>query len=655
MITARPGIAAAAALLAAACALGARAGTLKLDKVLGGGGRASDPVRWIFAQASPGARDTPNPAPLPAATPEAAPSWAATIFPFVGSGEPAGFAPARWGGSLAFEYLTQSAEGAHRRQSLVGSVNLNASSYFWKPWFAQVEGTVTALVTGDKGDAIDPANTRSGFQPSTALSGGGTVTVFPGSRFPFLASFNSTDSRATGEFTTSDYRNTRATVRQTYRDPLGASTYVGSFDYSAISSDAFGRDTLAQLDARYLGALDPHRVDAVMNWSRNRQEGGAESDILRAYATHLYTPTPDLWVNSLANFTESELSGAGAGQGFTQRLGQVSSQAVWRPEFDDRLAVTGGGRVFVNQFSRSGPDATALSASVNAGASFALTEEATLNASLSATHVDVTGGGDPELITFESLGATYTSRPFELGFANYSLSASVQGVHQSGGPEETRTAGSVQADQQLSRTFAYGEAASLNLMLTQGGGVIEDTFTGRTNTIRAGASAGLRVVTSEASEAYFGASYSGSDSSGGLNDRFRLANLQASGQVRFGAHDSLSANITAQWVRSNRDIFRAEEETRQVYGGISYQHTKVFGVPRLRYLLSATFNEGVLTTSRLLGDIDAPRENVTQLIDSRLLYDIGRLELRIGTRLAKVDGRDDLQWYLRAYRYFGQY
>lgn len=655
MITARPGIAAAAALLAASCAFGARAGALRLDKDFATHREASDPVRWIFAQAPSGSPGSPNPAPPPPAAAEVAPTWAATIFPFVGSGEPAGFAPARWGGSVAFEYLSQSIENARRRQLLVGAVNLSASSYFWKPWFAQVEGTVTALVTGDKGDDFDPANSHSGLRPSTALSGGGTVTVFPGSRFPFLASFNSTDSRATGEFSTSDYRSTRATVRQTYRDPLGASTYVGSFDYSAISSDAFGRDTVAQLDARYLGALDPHRLDAVMNWSRNRQDGGAESDILRAYASHLYTPTPDLWVNSLANFSESEFSGAGGGRGFTQRLGQLSSQAVWRPEFDDRLAVTGGGRVFANQFSRDGPDATAVSVSANAGASFALTDEATLNASLSATHVDATGGGDPDLVTFESLGATYTSRPFELGFAAYSVSASAQGAHQTGGPEEKRTSGSVQADQQLSRSFRFGETASLNLMLTQGGGVIEDTFTGRTNTIRAGASAGLRVATRESSEAYFGASYSGSDSTGGLDDRFRLANLQASGQVRFGAHDSLSANITAQWVRSNRDVFGTQEQSRQVYGGVSYQHTKVFGIPRLRYLLSATFNEGVLTTSRLLGDIDAPRENVTQLLDSRLLYDIGRLELRIGTRLAKVDGRDDLQWYLRVYRYFGQY
>ncbi|NJD87623.1 MAG: hypothetical protein FIB05_06385 [Betaproteobacteria bacterium] len=611
-----------------------------------------DPVRWVLAQAGPPQGAIP---PSPPAGPavETEPTWAATVFPFIGSGEPVGFAPARWGGTLGMEYLAQKAEGARRRQLLLGAANLNASSYFWKPWFAQVQGTLTVLVTGEKGDTLDPAN-RAGFIPASSLSGGGTVTVFPASRFPFLASAHSTDSRASGDYAASDYRNSRATLRQTWRDPLGTQTWVGSFDYSAISSDAFGRDTVSQLEGRYLGTQDPHRTDAVLNWSRNRQPGGAGSDILRAYASNLYTPTPDLWVSSLANLTESDLTASGSGGGFTQRLGQLSSQAVWRPEWDERLAVTGGGRVFVNQFLRGGADATAHSLSGNAGASFSVTEETTLNASLTATRIDASGA-DPDLVTFGSVGATYTSRPFDLGFAAYTLSASMQGAHQSGGPEESRTAGTVQADQQLSRTLPLGEAAALNLLVTQGGGVIEDTFLGRTQQLRAGVSAGLRVFTGESAEAYFGASYSGSESRGGLNDRFRLANVQASGQVRFGQHDSLSANVTAQWVRSNRELFGIEEETRQVYGGISYQHARVFGVPRLRYSLSATFNEGVLLNARILGDVDATRENVTQLVDSRLSYDIGRLELRIGTRLAKVDGRDDLQWYLRVYRHIGQY
>jgi len=80
----------------------------------------------------------------------------------------------------------------------------------------------------------------------------------------------------------------------------------------------------------------------------------------------------------------------------------------------------------------------------------------------------------------------------------------------------------------------------------------------------------------------------------------------------------------------------------------------VFGVPRLRYLASATWNQG-FTDSRLLGDADALRENTTRLFDQRLLYDIGRLEIRLGMRIAKTDGRDDRQFYLRVARQFGQF
>lgn len=651
MNPARPGNAAAAALLAAGCALCARAEGLRLDVEFGSARAAADPVAWVLAQAGPAPARDPAVAAVQSPEPAASRSWAAMILPFIDSGEPVGFAPARWGGTIGTEYLRQTQETRHR-QRLVGALNLNASSYFWKPWFAQVTGTVTALVTGEKGDEIDPAN-RAGFTPSTALSGGGSVTVFPNSRFPFLASFSSSDSRASGEFASSDYRSTRATVRQTYRNPLGTSTYIGGFDYSAISSDSFGRDTVGQLDLRYLGTADPHRTDAALNWSRNRQEG-AGSDIVRAYATHLYSPTPDLWVNSLANFTESEFISGGGTAGFTQRLGQLSSQAVWRPEFDDRLVVTGGGRLFANRVASGDAAATGHTVSGNLGASFMLTEEASLNAAVTATRIDASGT-EAGLVLTESIGANYGSRPYDLGVADYSVTASLQGGHQSGGPEESRSVVGAQADQRLSRTLAVGEGASLNLALTQGGGVVEDSFLGRTTTLRYGASAGLRVTTTESSEAYFSAGYSQSDSQGGIEDRFRLANLQASGQVRFGAHDSLSANLTAQWIRSRREFLANDEVSRQVTGGISYQHTRLFGIPRLRYLLSATFNEGISTSSRLLGDVDANRENVTQLIDSRVLYEIGRLELRLGTRFAKVDGRDDLQWYLRIYRYIGQY
>ena len=127
-----------------------------------------------------------------------------------------------------------------------------------------------------------------------------------------------------------------------------------------------------------------------------------------------------------------------------------------------------------------------------------------------------------------------------------------------------------------------------------------------------------------------------------------------SGQLRFGQWDLLTANLTGQWIWASRAVLGTEEASRQVFGGFTYQHTRVFGVPRLRYLASATWNQG-FAESRLLGDVDAPRDNVTRLFDQRLLYDIGRLEFRLGMRIAKTNGRDDRQVYLRVSRQFGQF
>jgi hypothetical protein len=199
-----------------------------------------------------------------------------------------------------------------------------------------------------------------------------------------------------------------------------------------------------------------------------------------------------------------------------------------------------------------------------------------------------------------------------------------------------------------------GGAATLNLLATQGAGVVEDSLRGRTVTVRHTGSAGLRVVTSETSDAFLGANLGQSDSTGGIEDHFRLANVQASGQLRFGAFDFLSMNLTAQWTRSRRGGTTGEESRQQVYGTIAYQHARVFGLPRLRFVSSASFSDAFLD-SRLLGNLEASRENVTRLVDTRLLYDIGRLELRLGMRIAKIEGRDDRQWYFRVNRQFGQY
>lgn len=642
----RPRPAALAALVAACWAPWAAGQELRTETRFASAESLFDPVRWIFAQAGPAGGSRGADAESPRAT------LSARLFPFLETGEPVGFAPARWGGTFALEHLDQQVGGATRRTSDNATLSLSAASYFWQPWYAQVRGNLTLLLARDRGGE-DPLSSQGGSAALNALSvsGGGTLTIFPGSRFPFLATFDSSDSRASGEFSPSDYRNTRASLRQTWRDPLGTTTMSGGLDFSRLDSASFGRDTVVALDSRYLLTLEKHRADAAFNWSRNRRSAdGGGSDIVRLFGTHLYTPVPDLWVNSLASFTQSDFS-VGDGS-LVQRVVQAHSQGVWRPAFDERLVFTGGGRLFASDTQRSGEGGLASAVSANAGAAFAPYEWLTVNATGSVTDIDA-GESGRSTLGIASLGTTVSPKPWDFGFALWSPAANLQAGQEAGG-EQPRRQVSAQADHQLSRGFELGRAVSINLVAGQGASLIDDSVIGRTTVSRYSASAGLRITATEDSDAYLGAGWGQSDATGAIAERFRLANVQASGQLRFGPHDLLTANLTAQWIRSLRDGDEAETSSRQVVGSVAYQHSRLFGVPRLRLQASATFNQGFLD-SRLLGDVDATRENVTRLIDTRLLYDIGRLEFRLGMRIAKTDGRDDRQWSLRVARQFGQF
>lgn len=642
-----------AALAAAGGALAVAAAEPRFDSGVTRPERAQDPVAWVLAQAGG------LPA-SPAAEPEqAAPragSWTSRLMPFLDSSEPVGFAPARWGGSVSLEQLQQRASDQFTRRVSTAMVSLAAASYFWQPWFAQVRGNLVVLGALEKGAEGAPLDDARGDTRTLSLSGGGTLTVFPSSRFPFLASLESSDSRASGEFAPSDYRNTRTSLRQTYRSPLGESLYSASLDHSVLTSESFGRDAVLALNGSYLRTTEPHRIDAAIAWSRNRRSmGGEGSDLLRLSGRHSYRAESGLWVESLASFsgTDFDVSGTEGSLTFSSRVSQIMSQAVWRPESEERLVLSGGGRLLDTSVGAAEGRVGTRTVSGNLGATFAMTEEATVTATANVNELSQSGG--PSVVTaIETLGANYVSRPFDLRLASWSYSAGAQASHQSGGEEAGRTIAGVQADHQVSRAIPVGTSATFNLLATQGGAVIDDTVRGRTLTVRHTGSAGLRAITSDASDAFLGVSAGQSESTGGIEDRFRLVNVQASGQLRFSAFDFLSMNLTAQWTRSRRDGEAGEESRRQLFGTVSYQHARVLGVPRLRFIASASFSDAFLD-SRLLGNLDASRENVTRLIDQRLLYDIGRLEIRLGMRIARIEGRDDRQWYIRINRQFGQY
>ena len=153
--------------------------------------------------------------------------------------------PIRWGGSVGYS-LQRSSSGSGQSslsQGLFG--NLNAASYIYAPWAATVAGRL-GLTTASSSSHAGNAGSQSVFGNDTqsrnlSVVGGGELSVFPTSRFPFQAFFDRSDSRASGNLVTNDYVNTRFGLRQTYRGEDGYTNAGLQFDHSTVDSSLGGK------------------------------------------------------------------------------------------------------------------------------------------------------------------------------------------------------------------------------------------------------------------------------------------------------------------------------------------------------------------------------------------------------------------------------
>ena len=73
---------------------------------------------------------------------------------------------------------------------------------------------------------------------------------------------------------------------------------------------------------------------------------------------------------------------------------------------------------------------------------------------------------------------------------------------------------------------------------------------------------------------------------------------------------------------------------------------------QLRYLAIYERSDYQLNT-RLQGDLNALRDQVTWSFEQRLEYRIGKLETRLSYRLAEIDGKKNALLFLRIAREFG--
>jgi hypothetical protein len=586
-----------------------------------------------------------------------------------GSGFRFEFAPPRWNGTLALEgRRLRQQDGTRNTQGLVYN-DLEMATYLWQPWFVQLRAGVGLLAVRD---AVTPPDGEGVTSRSVALTGRFGMSVFPASRFPFELRAEVSDSRAGGDTLGTDFRSYRLAMTQSWRPESGGDHLSAAFDASRLRALDGIEDTVLTWRGTAMRELAEQSFELTGQVSRNdRSDDAAASRIALLSGRHTYHPAEALHVDTLASWNEVQLTSRSGTTRFDSRsdVRQLSSVATWRPREGDPLYrpgsplyLTGSVRVLDAGVESDGDlgtiDQRARALNATLGASMDLTPEWRAAAAISGGTLEA--DDQPTSRSATGTGSlTWTPQGLALGEWRYSPSvgASASGTRSS--EAGTRKALGLQATQGLSRSWLAGPLDSVSFNVSQSIGLLRESQTPEVSrALSHSASLYWQGTGTDASQSFAGVSASDSRTWAQETGRFQLLNAQFSRRTQLTRHASWSGNLTWQATRSDTtqlDPFTGTLRMGDVgwqrfYSGtLSYEHQRFLDVPRLRYTLLVSANSQQLE-SRLAGDVDAPIERITESIENRIDYSIGRLEARLTARLARVDGRAVAALFARVQR-----
>lgn len=569
--------------------------------------------------------------------------------------------PLRWGATTSTDIradrvrATRAGNSVHRLQQYE-TANLRASSYVWQPWFAQVSGDLGLIIAKAQESDREGSGSAGGHRTgSSALTGGGDVSLFPASRFPFGANYSRSDSRASGDLVSSDVTSTRFGLRQSYRPVESGSSYVASFTRSTLESPSSGQDIVNALSAGMNMSTDLQSLDLTGSHTGNiRRRTGERTAFSQANARHSYRPEGEWSIDSLANLSSSEfrLLSGGTPSNNRSQFAQASSFATWRPEDDVPYYFSGGARMFRSAIDTGAGETQTLSLGGNIAATYTPSRQTNIAASATATHLQTDTAS--RSLTTQSVFANHTADPVGIWGASYAWNAGANASNQTGLAEGTRQNLGGQFGHTVTRGLTLEEGSQITLGIGQTAGAGFDSATSSAFSLGHNANASWRLFRSADTNAYVSLFGADTRTTGRLASHFQLVNFQLSGQLKFTGTSVLAANLTVQGVRQATGSNPSAGMPFNTVGTLSYTQQRAFNVPRLRY--SAVYNAAESQfRSRLQGDVDAPLQRIDQSLEQRLDYNVGRVLMRLTMRLAQIEGRKDAMIFFRMSREFGGY
>jgi hypothetical protein len=566
------------------------------------------------------------------------------------------FAPWRWRGNLALDARWLTVGDGRHQQQWVSSGDVEFASYLWQPWFVQVRAGVGLLAARGSSAGGDAAATRdSGFD----LTGRLHVSVFPASRFPFELRADLGDSRANGDNLGTDYRSLRLALSQSYQPARSSDQYTLNLDHSRLTGNNGIGDALTVLRASSSHLWTGQSLQTAFAYSNNtRRDSDDATRNLSLSAQHSWTPDSALAAETLAswNDTRLRLAGSGAAASIGAALLQLSTVATWRPRpgdwlYSETAPVTLAGTVRVSEASsRSDVQlGKARAFSLAAGAAKDLSRTWRINGGFTYSRFDGGGGAAARAIDISGANGalSFTPEGVMLGEWRYAPTASLNLALNDAPDGQRRTVG-LQGSHSVSRSWPLTELQSISFSLAQSLGALRETPLNLTST---GLSHSVGLFWQHngegGSQTFASVSVADSRNRAQVSGTYQFVNLQLSQRSQLSRFASWSANLTVQTSRSDAEQLdpftgerrRLDDGWQRYYSGtVSCESARVFGVPRLRLTALLMVNSQQYI-SRAAGDIEAPLERTTQSFETRLDYTVGRLDLRLSARAARIEGR----------------
>ncbi|MBI2307350.1 MAG: hypothetical protein HYU78_08610 [Rhodocyclales bacterium] len=589
-----------------------------------------------------------------------------------------GLAPVRWGGSVGLQLRRQQLGGGSTSSSTLGLFNLRASSYIYQPWLAQISANL-GITTGQSSSTSSGAGTSGGAvsqnDSQSSMIGGGMLHLFPMSRFPFMATFDRSDSRASGTFVTTDYTNTRIGLRQSYRTESGAQNASVGFDRSVVETGQSGLDTVNAIYGNYSHAFDNQTTQMNGRFSQSQRDlNGESSRLINYYARHTYRFEDNLNVETSTMLNDNTLRYRTTG-GLANTHGrylQMNSSVSWRPEseYEDEvspLSVTAGINLFTAASTFDNTTSESKSLSGNVAATYAYSPNLTLMGTGLMTRI-TNSNGDPTVLTNIGGAASYIGDPLTFGKFSYNWNVGGSANRQGGGPNGGNRLLATQGSHSLSREFPLSTQQSVQLSMSQSLSHSSDQLIGASTSLNHTAGSTWRVLGGDQSFGSVGLSFSDMLTTGANEGHYRYLYLQVNGNGQLSPRSSLSANLTVQWSMQENQrqvttssagfgsspVFTDQTKRTNVFGSVNYSHMRALGVSGLRYNLSFNANSQMVD-SRLLGDASANPERFTWWLENRFDYRIGMLDLSATGTVTETGGKKNAQVFFRATRQFGKF